>query len=59
MKMTLSHPYSAVDVILVMVDKLTRYDHFAASSHPYSAVDVAKVFLGNICMHHGLTDSIH
>lgn len=34
------------NVILVVVDRFTKYGHFVAISHPFSAQSVAKVFFG-------------
>jgi IS30 family transposase len=41
------------DVILVAVDRLTKYAHFIALSHPYTANSVARIFIGNILKLHG------
>jgi hypothetical protein len=40
------------DVILVFVDRLTKYAHFLALSHPYNVQKVADLFMDNIvkCM---------
>lgn len=45
-------------VILVVVDRLSKYAHFMALSHPYSAGQVAQVFLDNIYKLHGLPKTI-
>jgi hypothetical protein len=41
------------DVILVVVDRLTKYAHFLALSHPYSVQKVAAIFIDNILKLHG------
>ncbi|GMI64735.1 hypothetical protein HRI_000142800 [Hibiscus trionum] len=46
------------DVILVVVDRLTKYAHFLALSHPYTARDIAQVFLENIFKLHGMPHTI-
>jgi Integrase zinc binding domain len=46
------------EVIMVMVDRLTKFAHFVALSHPYSAITIAKVFLDNIYKLHILPTSI-
>ena len=45
-------------VILVVVDRISKYAHFLALSHPYTALSVAQVFLDNIYKLHGLPTSI-
>ena len=45
-------------VILVVVDRFTKYGHFLTLAHPYSATDVAKVFMDNIYKLHGLPVTI-
>ncbi|XP_026417065.1 uncharacterized protein LOC113312532 [Papaver somniferum] len=46
------------DVILVVFDRLTKYNHFIALQHPYTAITVDKAFLHNIFKLHGLPSSI-
>jgi hypothetical protein len=41
------------DVILVVVDRLTKYAHFIALFHPYSVQTVAQVFIDQISRLHG------
>lgn len=45
-------------VILVVVDRLTKYAHFVPIKHPYTAADIAQVFMDNIVRLHGLPQSI-
>ena len=35
------------DVILVVVDKFSKYSQFAALAHPFLVVDVAETYLDN------------
>jgi hypothetical protein len=46
------------DVILVVVDRLSKYAHFIPLNHPYTANSVAKLFLDHIFKLHGLPNSI-
>jgi hypothetical protein len=46
------------NVILVVVDRLTKYAHFLPLKHPYTAVTVAKAYLDNIVKLHGVPLSI-
>ena len=45
-------------VILVVVDRLTKYAHFMAIRHPYTTATVAQTFLDNVVKHHGFPTSI-
>ncbi|CAN6347636.1 unnamed protein product [Urochloa humidicola] len=42
------------DVILVVVDRFTKYAHFIALSHPYSAQHVVNAYMENVFKLHGL-----
>lgn len=46
------------DVILVVIDRFTKYGYFIALSHPYTAESVAKIFLDTIYKLHGPPISI-
>jgi hypothetical protein len=46
------------EVIMVVVDRLTKFAHFLPLSHPYTVTDVAKIFFDNIYKVYGLPTSI-
>jgi hypothetical protein len=46
------------EVILVVVDRFSKYAHFMALIHPYSASSVARVFMDNVYKLHGLPATI-
>ncbi|KAK8952993.1 hypothetical protein KSP40_PGU017866 [Platanthera guangdongensis] len=45
-------------VILVVVDKLSKYGHFIAMSHPYTGATVADVFAKEIVRLHGIPSAV-
>ena len=47
-----------MDVVFVVVDRLTKYVHFIALSHPYSASKVAALFVQHVFKLHGMPSSI-
>lgn len=46
------------NVILVVVDRLTKYNHFAPLKHPYTAKTVAQTFMQHVFKLHGLPQTI-
>ena len=46
------------DVVLVVVDWLTKFDHFIPLFHPYFAVKVATVFMQHLFKLYGMPISI-
>ncbi|XP_075663135.1 uncharacterized protein LOC142632652 [Castanea sativa] len=46
------------DVVLVVVDRLTKFVHFVPLSHPYTAAKVASLYLQYIYKLHGMLASI-
>lgn len=51
-------PSNGHTVIMVVVDRLTKYAHFVALKHPFTAIIVAKAFVANIVRLHGIPTSI-
>lgn len=49
---------NGMSVILVVVDRFTKYGHFLPLAHPYSASTVAQEFIQGIFKLHGLPRSI-
>jgi transposase InsO family protein len=45
-------------VILVVVDKFTKYGHFFPLKHPFTATTIAHTFLNNVVKLHGLPNSV-
>lgn len=41
------------EVILVVVDRLTKYAHFIAIAHPYTVEKIVEIFMDNIVKLHG------
>lgn len=46
------------EVIMVVVDRLSKATHFIALFHPYSAMSVAQAYLDNVYKLHGCPNSI-
>lgn len=47
-----------MDIILVVVDRFSKYSHFVSLKHPYTASTVAAVFVREIVRLHGYPTSI-
>jgi hypothetical protein len=45
-------------VILVVVDRISRYNHFLSLSHPYTALKVAQLFIAKNFKLHGIPTCI-
>ena len=45
-------------VIMVIVDRLSKYSHFIALAHPYNASMVAQLFIEHVFRLHGMPNSI-
>ena len=46
------------DVIMVVVDRLTKFGHFISLSHPFTAQEVAQTFLDRVASIHGAPKTI-
>jgi IS30 family transposase len=46
------------DVIMVVIDRFSKYAQFMSLSHPYTAPIMAKIFMDNVYKLHGLPASI-
>jgi protoheme ferro-lyase len=46
------------NVIIVIVDRFSKYNHYIPMAHPYTAATVAKAFMENIFKLHGIPQSI-
>lgn len=48
----------AVNDILVVVDKFSKFAHFIPLKHPFTAAVVAKLFMDTVFRLHGLPKTI-
>ena len=46
------------DVVMVVVDRLSKYAHFIALSHPFTTLTIAQAFMDGIYRLHGIPNSI-
>lgn len=46
------------NVIMVVVDKFTKYAHFIPLAHPFTALQVAQVYMDHIYKLHGLPQAL-
>lgn len=46
------------EVIMVVVDRLTKYSHFIPLAHPYHAADIAQSFIDHVYKLHGLPETL-
>ena len=46
------------EVIMVIIDRLSKHAHFLAVAHPYTTKDVSQLFMDNIYKLHGLQRTI-
>ena len=47
-----------VNVIIVVVDRLSKYSYFVTLKHPFFAKQVAGVFIDRVVRKHGIPKSI-
>ena len=45
-------------VIIMEVDRLSKYSHFISLAHPYTASKITQLFVSNIFKLHGMPTSI-
>lgn len=50
-------PFKGKSLILVVIDRLTKYGHFLTLAHPFTALIVANEHLTQIFKLHGLPES--
>lgn len=45
-------------VIMVIVDRLSKYSHFIPLAHPYTTTTISRSFMDNIFKLHGIPHNI-
>ena len=50
--------YGGKTVILVVVDRISKYSHFCALNHPYTTSSLVQIFMDQIFLLHGIPSSI-
>ena len=50
--------YGGKTIILVVVDHISKYNHFCALSPPYTTSSIAQIFMDKIFLLHGIPSSI-
>ena len=45
-------------MIMVIVDRFTKYGHFIGLTHPFTATKIAEIFMEHVYKLHGLPESI-
>ena len=50
--------FKGKDVILVLVDRLTKFAHVISLTHPYMTQEIAQVFLDSMTKIHRIPKSI-
>lgn len=51
-------PSRGSTIVLVVVDRFTKYGHFISLSHPYTTSKVAQIYLANFLKLHGMHTTI-